>query len=168
MYYFQIFWQNLSKATKTSKKDHSFYYTVSLKKPLSFYEPQLTQHYKKNTSATQPKICFWLVSEKTLALHHLQTPNSWSTWKAQVCIFLSICSRNVGSFYLVGGLNNFHQTNRCLGLIKCFKFLDLQLLFSILILPYFHQYFHTSISSIKTLKFFKQFGLKVQNLAKFL
>ena len=30
------------KANKTSKKDHSFYNTVSLKKPHSFYEPQLT------------------------------------------------------------------------------------------------------------------------------
>ena len=29
-------------ANKTSKKDHSFYNTVSLKKPHSFYEPQLT------------------------------------------------------------------------------------------------------------------------------
>ena len=30
------------KANKTSKKDHSFYNTVSLKKPHSFYEPQFT------------------------------------------------------------------------------------------------------------------------------
>ena len=30
------------KANKTSKKDHSFYNTVSLKKPHSFYKPQLT------------------------------------------------------------------------------------------------------------------------------
>ena len=30
------------KANKTSKKDHSFYNTISLKKPHSFYEPQLT------------------------------------------------------------------------------------------------------------------------------
>ena len=30
------------KANKTSKKDHSFYNTVSLKKSHSYYEPQLT------------------------------------------------------------------------------------------------------------------------------
>ena len=30
------------KANKTSKKDHSFYNTVSLKKPHSFDKPQLT------------------------------------------------------------------------------------------------------------------------------
>ena len=32
---------NVSKSTKTSGKDHSFYNTVSLKKPHSFYESQL-------------------------------------------------------------------------------------------------------------------------------
>ena len=31
----------------------------------SFYEPQLTQHYKKYISAGQPTTCFCLVSEKT-------------------------------------------------------------------------------------------------------
>ena len=36
-------------------KDHSFYSTVSLKKPHSFYKPQPTQRYKKYTPATQPK-----------------------------------------------------------------------------------------------------------------
>ena len=62
-----IFLQKVSKPTKTSKKCHSFYNTVSLKKPHSFfYEPQLTQHYKKYTPATQLKTCFWLVSEKHL------------------------------------------------------------------------------------------------------
>ena len=30
--------------TKTSEKNHSFYNTVLLKKPHSFYEPQLTSH----------------------------------------------------------------------------------------------------------------------------
>ena len=43
------------KPSKTSKKDHSFYNTVSLKMPHSFYKPQLTQHYKKYTPATLPK-----------------------------------------------------------------------------------------------------------------
>ena len=70
----------VSKPTKTSNKDYPFYNTVSLKKHQSFYKPQLTQHYRKYTPATQPKtlltlqifqqICCWLVSDKTFALHH--------------------------------------------------------------------------------------------------
>ena len=34
--------KSVSKPTKTSEKDHSFYNTVSLKQPHSFYMPQLT------------------------------------------------------------------------------------------------------------------------------
>ena len=44
-----------AKANKTGKKGHSFYNTASLKNPHSFYEPQLTQHYRKCTPKTQPK-----------------------------------------------------------------------------------------------------------------
>ena len=36
------FSKKVAKPTKTSKRDHSFYSTVSLKKRYSFYEPQLT------------------------------------------------------------------------------------------------------------------------------
>ena len=50
------FMVEVSKPTKTSKKVHSFYDTVSLKKP--FYEPKLTQNYKQYTLTTQPKTCF--------------------------------------------------------------------------------------------------------------
>ena len=32
---------------KTRKNGHLFYNTVSLKKPHSYYEPQVTQHYSK-------------------------------------------------------------------------------------------------------------------------
>ena len=72
------FFGRVSKPTKTSNKDHSFYNTVSLKKHLSFYQPQLTQHYKKYAPTRQPKTiltlqifqqtCFWWVSDKTFAL----------------------------------------------------------------------------------------------------
>ena len=41
---FQILYQKVSEPTETSKTDHSFYNTVSLKKLHSFYEPQLTSH----------------------------------------------------------------------------------------------------------------------------
>ena len=51
---FQIFWQKVSKLTKTSKKDSSSYNTVSIKKPRTFYERRLSQTYKKYTPATQP------------------------------------------------------------------------------------------------------------------
>ena len=69
------------QANKTSKKDHSFYNTVSLKIPNSFYEPQLTEHYKKiyysNTAKNlthftnfPAKMFLVACQEKTLALHH--------------------------------------------------------------------------------------------------
>ena len=41
---FLIFWQKVSRPTKTSEKVHSFYNTVLLKKPHLFYEPRLTLH----------------------------------------------------------------------------------------------------------------------------
>ena len=50
------------------------YYTVWLKKHLSCYAPKLIQHYRKYTPATQSKTCFWLVSEKSFAMHHFLTP----------------------------------------------------------------------------------------------
>ena len=34
------YFQKVSKPTRTCEKNHSFYNTVSLKKPHSFYEPQ--------------------------------------------------------------------------------------------------------------------------------
>ena len=36
--------ENLKSNKKTSEKDHSFYNIVLLKKPHSFYDPQLTRH----------------------------------------------------------------------------------------------------------------------------
>ena len=70
----------VSKPTKASNKYHLFYNTVLLKKtPLIL---QTTSHstLQKCTRATQPKallilqifqqVCFWLVSDKTFALHH--------------------------------------------------------------------------------------------------
>ena len=44
------------KAKKTSKKYHTFYNAVLLKKLHPFYEPQLTWHWKWYPPATQPKI----------------------------------------------------------------------------------------------------------------
>ena len=74
------FLAEVSKSAKTRRKVHSFYNTISLKKPHLLYEPQLTQHFKKYTFATRPKsllalkifqqTCFWLASEKRFVLHH--------------------------------------------------------------------------------------------------
>ena len=49
---YYIFYNNhFDRPGKTSEKDHSFYNTVSLKKPQSFYEPNennmLPQHSQK-------------------------------------------------------------------------------------------------------------------------
>ena len=67
-----------------------------------------------------------------------------------------------GGGWVGGRLNNFLRAARCLGLVNCF---------TIVVLPFFilieifrnstvFQYFDTSIFSIKTLKFSKQFGLQ--------
>ena len=50
-----MFWCEVSKSAKTSTQVHSFYTSVSLKKPHSLYELQLSQHYKIYTLATQSK-----------------------------------------------------------------------------------------------------------------
>ena len=39
--------------------------------PQSFYEPQLSQDYKKFIPATQPKTFFWLVLEKKFPVHYI-------------------------------------------------------------------------------------------------
>lgn len=65
--------QKLAAITNFTKQFHS-------KKHHTFYEHQLTHHYEKYTSTAQPKTLFtlqifqqtrfWLVSDKTFALHH--------------------------------------------------------------------------------------------------
>ena len=49
------FLAKVSKPTKASKKDHTFYNTVPLKKPHSFYEPQIASHWKQYPPAAPPK-----------------------------------------------------------------------------------------------------------------
>ena len=64
--------------------------------PQSFYEPQLSQDYKKFIPATQPKTFFWLVLEKKIssALYlDFQDLHSWSTWKANV-LYIPINQRS--------------------------------------------------------------------------
>ena len=57
-----MFWYEDSKPTKTSTQDHSIYTSVSLKKPDSFYEPQLSQQNKIYTPATKSKTSVTLLT----------------------------------------------------------------------------------------------------------
>ena len=69
----------------SSRKDHTFYNTVSLKKT-SFCEPQLTWHWLQILQQT----CFCLVSEKIFALQHFLAPNDCifeALWKQMSVYF---------------------------------------------------------------------------------
>ena len=65
------------------KLSFNFTIQVCLENLAHFTNLNSTQHYKKYTPATQPKtllnlqifqqLCFWLVSEKILALYHLHS-----------------------------------------------------------------------------------------------
>ena len=97
-----------------------------------------------------------------------QELHSWSTLKANACIFLYISLRKFlfqrrskvlsGKGWGGGRLNNFLEAARCLGPVKYFTIFrfNWQYFWKF---NYF-QHFDTSIYSIKTLKFFRQFGLQ--------
>ena len=98
-----------------------------------------------------------------------QELHSWSTLKANVCIFLyiSLISRyKILSDGMGGGwrLNNFLKTTRFLSLVKCFTLFHLIEIFGNLTI---FQHFDTSIYSIKTLKFSRQFELQGKIVAQF-
>ena len=50
--------ESLKANKKKKKKDYSFYNTVLLKEPHSFYKSQLLQHYKKYTPVKRAKTYF--------------------------------------------------------------------------------------------------------------
>ena len=114
------------KTNENLLKYQPFYNIVSLKKSHSFYEPQLTRYYKEYTLATQPKTCSWWSSEKNICIVPFldaQELHFWSIWKANIYIFLFIFVRNFffpkrKKLLSSGGLNNFLQADRCLGLAK--------------------------------------------------
>ena len=121
VFLFQNLKQKISKSIKTSQKDHSFYNTVSLKKPHSFYESQLFWNWKwitcsQNTAkklsqfTNFPANMFLFGVRKIICAAPFldaQELLSWSTLKANVCIFLRIslrkffCFQDVAKFYLV-------------------------------------------------------------------
>ena len=113
----------VSKPIKTSEKDHSFLNIVLFKKPHSFYESQITCHWKWYTTETGSKsfltlqifqqTCFCLASEKKFALHNFLTTKNCileALWKQMYISFVyfcvspwgNLCSKDVVRFYLVG------------------------------------------------------------------
>ena len=107
-----------SQSQQTSKKNDSFYNTVTIH--ISFYKPQLIQHWKQYAPATQPKTfvtiqIFWqtyfcLASEKTFALHHFWKLKNcflealWKRMSVYFCIspWENVCYRDVVRFYVLG------------------------------------------------------------------
>ena len=115
------------------KRSHVLQYSFA-QKAHSFYEHQLTWHWKQYAPATQPKpFWFYKFSENTFTAPFLdaQELHSWSTLKANACIFLYISLRKFlfqrrskvlsGKRWDGGRLNNFLKVVRCLGLAKYFK-----------------------------------------------
>ena len=145
---FQIFQQNVSKPTKSSKKDRTFYNTVSPKKRHSFYESWHLATEKKALATlirtflalqiflvNMLLFCFrkdictkGFVDAKNCTLETL--------WKQMsVCfIFLYISVRKFllqtrskvlyGGMEFGGELNNLLKAPRCLGLTKCLTILQ--------------------------------------------
>ena len=77
------------------KRSHVLQYSFA-QKAHSFYEHQLTWHWKQYAPATQPKpFWFYKFSENTFTAPFLdaQELHSWSTLKANACIFLYISLR---------------------------------------------------------------------------
>ena len=99
------------KANKNQQKGSLILQCSFPQKTHSFYEPQLTQHYKKYNPTIQPKTCFWLVTEKTFALHHFQAPKNYilgalgkqMSLYSHKLTFENFYTRDVGNFYLVEG-----------------------------------------------------------------
>ena len=131
---------------KLAKKDHTFYNTVLLKKPHPFLTHlTLKIIYSQSTAKSLsdftnfPANMFLCGVRKNICTRpfcEAQELHSWSTLKANVCIFLYIslkkfCFRDIVRFYLIGvegggrdggRLKKFLMAVRCLGLAKCFPF----------------------------------------------
>ena len=121
-----------------------------LKNLLSFYESQLTWHWKQYAVATQPKpfltwqvfqeTWFCLVTEITFALDHFLTPKNRileALWK-QMSVYFSVRKILLGGGEggSWGRLNNFFfKAARCLGIAKCLTILEIQPFLIIAILP---------------------------------
>ena len=107
--------QKVSKPAKITEKDHSFYNTVSLKKPHSIYESQLTLKIIWPCNIAKTFLSLPKFSSKHASVccqkKHLHSTISWrpklhfwSTLKANVRLFLYISVRkDIVRFSLKGG-----------------------------------------------------------------
>ena len=165
IYQFQIFWQKVSKPTKTSKEDHSFYNTASLKKPHIFYK---TQYYysrdiaKKLTHYTNfPANMFPVGVRKNICTAPFLEAQELHSQSKCFYILVNDCKKFLFQRRrktLSGGwLNNFLKATRCLGLVKCFNIFHFICNFGNSTI---FQHFDTSINSMETLKLSRQFGLQ--------
>ena len=123
-----------NKKKNLQKRSHVLQYSFA-QKAHSFYEHQLTWHCKQYAPATQPKP-FWFskFSENIFTAPFLdaQELHSWSTLKANACIFLYISLRKFlfqrrskvlsGKGWDGGRLNNFLKVVHCLGLVNILQF----------------------------------------------
>ena len=126
----------------------------------------LSQHSQKPFSNFLANLSLLGARKKNCTASFLDTQelHSWSTLRANVCVFLYIsvrkfCSWDVVRFNQVRGWagerqNNFLKAAGYLGLVKYFPIFHFNLNSTIFL------HFNTSICSIKTLKFSRKFGLQ--------
>ena len=140
VFLFQVFWQKVSKPTKTSvKRPPILQYSFAQKSSLIL---RTSTHLtvKINAPETLPKTFhilqifqqayLSLVSEKTFALHHFLTPKKCILEALErECLYIFVyLPRKIfipktqkGLIWCGGGrLNNFLEAARCLNLAKCF------------------------------------------------
>ena len=82
LFNFRFFSRKSQTPAKSNGKDHSYYNTVSLKKPHSYYEAQLTWHWKQYAPAMQSKSFLILkISTRYISVwcqkKHLHCTISW-------------------------------------------------------------------------------------------
>ena len=131
-----------------------------LKKSHSFYEPQLTQHCKN----------YILVNKVKNFTHFTNFPANMAIVgvRKSICTALNVrlllyislrkcCSREVESFYLVG---NWIISLRRPALWISYNVLKFFILIEIFGISAIFHHFDTSINSIETLKFLRQFELQ--------
>ena len=173
----EIFYQKVLKPTKTSKKDHSFYNKVLLKKTSLILRTSThltlkiigSRNIAKNLSdfTNFPANMFLFSFRKkvcTAPFLDAQEMHSWITLKANGCsVYLgkkNFIPKKKYDFtwwvrrgWLCGRLNNFFKAACCLGLVKCFTIFHFN--WNFWKFNYFSA-FWSSIFSIKTLEFSRQ------------
>ena len=145
------------KANKTSKKDHSFCNTVSLKKPHSFYVSQLFWNWSHKSFSvyklSSKHVSIWCQKKhlrctifwrlRTTFLKHFESKYLYiSVYLYKKFLFQRRIKILSGGMGRLGRLNNFLKAACCLGLVKCFTIFHFN--WNFLKLNYFSvfRYFH--------------------------